>query len=239
MLPDALLTEYASKFFGFGTWDAKIWFIGIEEAGGSREQDILARLAAWKQNRKPDLADAPAFYPASGQNDWHGDNAKPQATWKQLIRILLVARGRRDTDDGILEYQRFQFGSVAGRECLAELLPLPSPGSSAWNYRQWSNVPWLQSRCLYQNHLVLQRALGLQQKLEAHHPKVVIFYSSTWHRIWATISRGVWSQAIKGKLMGWDCGGTSFYVTRHPRAESDEYFRQIGEFLNKKHGKRH
>ncbi len=236
MLSSQLLTEYQDKFFGFGNWQAKIWFIGIEEAGGRKELDVQQRLAAWHQSGKLDLADAPSFYPQSGNDLWHGPEAKLQETWKQLIRLLLVARGRIDSDQAILDYQRSNWGRADGRECLVELLPLPSPSSTAWNYHRWSDLPWLETRLDYQNYMVLNRAHFLQQKIDLHKPPVVVFYASTWHRLWGLIARGVWQQAIPGKLMGLHQTTTSFYVTRHPRAESVEYFREIGRYLRRKHG---
>lgn len=44
MLPGSLLTEYTDRFFGFGTWSTRVWFIGIEEAGGWSEEDVRKRL---------------------------------------------------------------------------------------------------------------------------------------------------------------------------------------------------
>lgn len=236
MLSSNLLTEYAERFVGFGSSEAKIWFIGIEEAGGHSEEQVQSRLDAWIGHNKPEFADAPSFYPASEQREWHGENAQPQATWTKLIRLLLVARGRLVTSEALLEYQQRRWGKTGGREFLAELFPLPTPNTMAWPYRDWSELAWLESRARYQNHWMLSRALLLQQKIEQHHPKVVIFYASTMHRVWAMIARAEWSQAIKGKLMSFDRDGISFYVTRHPRAESDRYFQQIGEFLRGKHG---
>jgi hypothetical protein len=234
MLPETLLKEYADKFYGFGTWKAKIWFIGIEEAGGWSEGDVQSRLDAWRI-QKPDLADAPAFYPACGQHGWHGDHGKPQATWTQLIRMLLVARGIPDTPEEILRYQREKFGKSNGRECLAELFPLPSPSITVWHYNEWSDLPQLQSRTRYQSYFMLVRAARLQQRIKQNRPKVVVFYGSSLHRIWAMVARGEWSQAINGSLMGMGRDGISFYVTRHPRAETDEYFREVGRFLRNRH----
>lgn len=236
MLPDKLLTDYASKFYGFGTWKAKIWFVGIEEAGGDRESEVQARLDAWQKSDSNDLEDAPRFYPASGNSRWHSKDAVLQPTWRQLIRMLLVARGKPATEETILKYQRESFGRAEGHECLAELLPLPSPKSTAWKYHQWSQLPWLKRRDVYQNYVSLGRAYEIQRKVEEYHPRVVVFYSSTWHRLWGLIARGGWGQAIPGKLMGLHRNDTSFYVTRHPRAESDGYFQTIGEFLRQKHG---
>jgi hypothetical protein len=50
------------------------------------------------------------------------------------------------------------------------------------------------------------------------------------------IARAAWEQAIPGKLMGFEGFHATFYVTRHPASESDDYFREIGEFLHRKHG---
>jgi hypothetical protein len=236
MLNPSALNNYIESFFGYGRWQAPVWFVGIEEAGGRTERELEQRLTVWAQRGQKELEDAPTFYLQSGNHQWHGQEAKLQETWKQLIRMLLVARGKPDTDKAILDYQRSHWGCARGRECLADLLPLPSPSSTAWNYCRWSDLPWLQTRIEYQNYVALKRAHFMQQQLEKHKPQVVIFYASTWHRLWGLIARGVWRQAIPGKLMGLDREATSFYVTRHPRAESDEYFREIGLHLRRKHG---
>jgi hypothetical protein len=238
VLPDALVEDYVDKFYGFGTWNAKTWLIGIEEAGGWTEHNIHQRLEVWKQNGSRDLEDAPIFYPASGNPGWHGASASIQFTWNQLIRMLLVGRGKGDSEAGILTYQRDRFGQFGGNECILELLPLPSPSTSDWKYGEWSNLRWLKSRNGYQNYVLLNRALALQKRIEEHKPKVVIFYASTWHRLWGLIARGVWTQAIPGKLMTVEHDDISFYVTRHPRSETDDYFRQIGVFLKRKHGRK-
>jgi hypothetical protein len=77
----------------------------------------------------------------------------------------------------------------------------------------------LQTRDVYQKYVLLGRAYSIQQRLERYRPRVVIFYACTWHRLWGVIARGVWSQAIQGKLMGLERDGMAFYVTCHPRAE--------------------
>src|ERR1041384_1901897 len=94
MLPSPLLAEYSDQVFGFGNWDARIWFIGIEEAGGQDEGSVSRRLAAWVKNGKKPIEDAPQFYPLCGNNRWHATSASPQPTWKQLIRLDLLIRGR-------------------------------------------------------------------------------------------------------------------------------------------------
>src|SRR4051794_35645990 len=106
------LEAYATEFFGFGRWDAPVWFVGIEEAGNPSPEQLQHRVSIWTQRHQPTLADAPEFYPATGHNEWHGDKAVLQKTWKQLIRMLLLAQGKLDTLDGLLSYQRTQLGAA-------------------------------------------------------------------------------------------------------------------------------
>lgn len=246
MLPATALTEYAEKFLGFGNPNAKVWFIGIEEAGGQGEEEVQARLDAWIEHQKPEFADAPSFYPASGQRDWHGNNAQPQATWTQLIRMLLMMAGQDVADDAILDYQRTDWGASAGNTCLAELLPLPSPSTEDWNYGQWSSLPWLESRRAYLARVRAGRENELRRQIRARKPELVVFYGLelpgdvSLLPSWSSIAGGRFSQAFEDReiLLMRETGRTTFYVTRHPAAEQDSYFRQIGEFLRRKHGNR-
>ena len=146
MLNPSILNNYLESFFGYGRWSAPVWFIGIEEAGGKAKLEIEQRLAVWASRGHQELEDEPTFYPASGNNAWHGERAITQATWKQLIRLLLLARGRCDDDNAVLDYQRTQLGLSTGETCLAELLPLPSPSTATWNYGRWFDLPRLRSR---------------------------------------------------------------------------------------------
>ena len=101
-----MIEAYCKQFFGYGRWDAPVWFVGLEEAGAGTPAELHARLTAWDQRGRRELEDAPAFYPACGQAQWHGPNAALQPTWRQLIRILLLARGEPVNDAALLEYQK-------------------------------------------------------------------------------------------------------------------------------------
>lgn len=235
-LPSDLLAAYAHGFYGYGTWAAPVWFIGMEEGGGQTCEEVAARLAAWDIRGRRELEDLPGFHAAYGEARWHGKGARSQRTWRQLIRMLLLGRGEPDLGGAILEHQRTDFGRMTGKTCVSELLPLPSPSIGAWHYADWSDLEWLKTREAYQNFMLLERACRLRDRVEEHRPPVVVFYGSSWHRYWGMIARGGWSQAIQGRLMGLQRNGTAFYVTRHPARESDAYFREIGEFLRRRHG---
>lgn len=243
MLPASFLNNYLTSFFGYGRWTAPIWFVGIEEAGGRTECEVERRLSLWNHRGSKELEDAPVFYPESGNNRWHGDEAELQTTWKQLIRLLLLSRNERDDKATMLAYQREQLGALAGDTCLAELLPLPSPDTKTWNYRDWSDLPHLISRQKYLTAMLRPRTDALQKKCAAIRPKVVIFYgleladSTSLLPHWSRIAGGWFDQAIAEEkiLLSRRNAHTVFFVTRHPASESHDYFSRIGRFLWKEH----
>lgn len=242
-LNSALLTNYVESFYGFGNWEAPIWFVGIEEAGGWRQRDIDRRLQAWARDGRAELEDAPTFYPASGNARWHGTTAALQPTWAQLLRMLLAARAVSTTNGAILDYQRGHLGRRNGETCLAELLPLASPSIKEWHYSNWSKLRWLETRERYYAHLLVARAAGLARRIKEHKPEVVIFYGTTFLNTWSCISGATWAQAIERKLLHYTNGHTNFFVTKHPLDPAlgsgrDSYFQEIGNYFLEKHPKR-
>ncbi len=243
---DAALTDYCNKFLGFGRWEAPIWFIGIEEAGGRSVEDVDNRMRAWDEHGRKPLEDAPRFYPASGNTIWHAANAEIQPTWRQLIRMVLLAQGKGDTENEILSYQRGQLGAADGETCLMELFPLPSPKTEDWKYAEWSTLSWLRSRSHYVQAMRARRENELRRQISEHKPKAVIFYglelpgSLSLLPSWSSIAGGRFDQAIKDEqiLLWRQNEKTLFFVTRHPVAEKDEYFRKIGRFLHNNYGSR-
>jgi hypothetical protein len=197
----------------------------------------------WTARGKKELEDAPTFYPASGNHGWHGERATIQATWKQLIRLLLLARGECDDDKAIVDYQSTQLGSSTGDTCLAELLPLPSPDTTTWNYGRWSDLVRLRSRQFYLANMIGPRADVLKGRCASNQPLVVIFYGlelpdgTSLLPFWSQIACGWFDQAIERKkiLLSRHNKNTLFFVTRHPVSESQDYFGEIGAFLRVKH----
>lgn len=230
-LPCDLLNDYSLQFYGFGTWGAKLWFVGMEEGGGNTRAEVEARLHAWDKLGRKELENAPEFYPLCGVTGWHREKAKLQTTWKQLVRILLLMNGTPDTTTAILDYQRTSLGRTGGETCITELFPLPCPNSRTWLYSQWSTLPWLGTRVSYQKHLAVKRSAAIHRRIAEHKPAIVVFYGSTFLPFWSSIAGATWRQVIPGRLLGGERNGTAFFVTRHPARESDEYFRNIGRLL--------
>jgi hypothetical protein len=217
--------------------------LGSRKRGGGWSPKLKKRLDIWTSRAQKELEDAPTFYPAAGNYAWHGESATSQATWKKLICMLLLARGERDDDKSILNYQRTQLGSVSGDTCLADLLPLPSPDTATWNYNRWSDSPELSSRHAYLAHVLNPRVDALKRRCASCRPLVVIFYGlqladgTKLLPLWSRIAGGWFDQAFEGRkiLLCRRNLHTDFFVTRHPVSEGDAYFREIGCFLRDHH----
>lgn len=105
-------------------------------------------------------------------------------------------------------------------------------------------MPWLQSRRSYLARVRAGRENELRRQIRDHKPKVVIFYGLELPEdisllpSWSSVAGGRFAQAFPDReiLLTRTNEHTSFYVTRHPRAESEEYFHEIGLFLKEKHG---
>src|SRR4051812_9939820 len=99
-----LLEDRVKLFYGYGTYTAKYWFIGMEEGGGNTYKDIQKRMFAWQDRGKHTLEDLAAYHGAIDCTDYfderrlQGQIPRLQSTWNKLIRILLRAE-KRITDD--------------------------------------------------------------------------------------------------------------------------------------------
>ena len=231
------LQEYTKQFFGFGRWDAPIWFVGTEEAGNPTPEQFDHRLSRWVQRGQRQLEDAPVFYPAVGQTDWHGEHAHLEPTWRQLIRMLRIARGQPDTEDALLAHQQTLFGGLAGSVCLTELSAMPAPSHRKWPYATWPNLPdWLHTRDEFMRRILPTRVATLREKIAIHRPRAVVFHFWKPREPAEATAGGEFQPLISEKLLGFQRGGTQYFVTNHPDGgHPDEYFATLGTYFHANH----
>jgi hypothetical protein len=118
---DDRLESYADTFYGYGTYSAKYWFIGIEEGGGGSIPEIERRVSCWLNRGGHELEDLVEYHSAIGVTRWFDPVPKLQPTWRQLIRVLLAAKSGDDRE-AIRRYQASKLGRWTGQTCLIELL---------------------------------------------------------------------------------------------------------------------
>ena len=59
MFDDELLQAYIDTFYGFGKYEGKYWFIGMEEGGGGTFEEIESLFNNISQERDDGASDEP------------------------------------------------------------------------------------------------------------------------------------------------------------------------------------
>lgn len=232
---DELLTEFAHTFYGYGDYNGRYWFIGMEEGGGNTFADVNQRLRIWKERGKHELEDLAAYHAAIGITSYFNEKPTLQRTWAKLIRILLSQEGSEPTTEQIREYQRSALGRSEGDTCLVELLPLPSPSTRQWLYSHHSQIDYLISRDSYQQTLLGFRISHLKQRIDEYKPGAVIFYGFGYRYYWQEVAGVRLTKESDGIYVG-ENGASLFTMLRHPAAKgvTNEYFRQVGTIISMK-----
>ena len=236
MLDDTLVTSFLSGFYGYGSYSADYWFVGIEEGGAGSAEEIVTHLEHWVRRGRRELEDLRDFQVTKGNVDYFTGTPKLQWTWAGLVRIVLGLEGAEASVAEVKAYQANNLGRQQGNTCLLELLPLPSPSTGHWLYADLSSLSFLVDRSTYRKHVVEQRTEHIRGLITSHRPRAVIFYGVSYVPWWQQIA-GV--EFRKGSLDGqaiYTAGdaATSFVIMAHPASYGvrNRYFKEIGELLS-------
>lgn len=195
IIKEYALRHWINNFYGYGSWDARVWFVGYEEGGGEIPEEVAEKIDYFYKVHPElggnSLCDVRDLYqnttiywegPKAGtfNNRFEyrfGPNAIQNGVWKNLISF---AHGYRNQAlPNLLEYQRRSFVSnELKNECLIQLYPLPSPHNHAWYY-SWLDapqLPFLKSRNQYEQHLYPSRIESIVSQIRKHKPEVVLMY---------------------------------------------------------------
>lgn len=192
------LQHFIKHYFGYGTWEAKIWFVGYEEGGGDLPEEVAEKLDffyhEYKETIVPTLCDIRkvyrhvAFRSVGPKADAYtnryeyrfGSQAIQHGVWKNLIAF--VHGYHREPLPDLLAYQKKLFALPENkREALIQLYPLPSPHNHAWYY-SWLDLPdfpFLKSRLLYEQHVFEHRIKAILESILLYKPEVVLMYGMT------------------------------------------------------------
>jgi hypothetical protein len=193
-IDEKALKHWIEHFYGYGSWAARVWFIGYEEHGGETPEEVSEMLGyfgkAYHEATGPTLCDIRELHrhrafrregPKSDLYDNHfqyrfDSNAVLHGTWKNMTAFVHGYRNEKVFD--VYAYQKEQFASQGGNEALIELYPLPSPHKHTWYYN-WLDLPHLQflrSRKLYQDFLYERRMNTILSNVATFSPDVVLMY---------------------------------------------------------------
>jgi hypothetical protein len=189
------LNHWIDNFYGYGSWEARVWFIAYEESGGDLPEDVADKLNYFHSRhssaRTPNLLDIRDVYKNVGYRSEgprsalfsdlfeyrFGVHAVQHGFWKNLIAFTHAYLGERQPD--LLQYQKDSFASPAlKKESWIQLYPLPSTHNHAWYY-SWLDLPdvkFLKSRQAYEEHVYEKRIASILNKISTHKPEVVVMY---------------------------------------------------------------
>jgi len=189
--PEAL-EHWIEKFYGYGLWTAKFWFVGYEEGGGDLPEEVADKMNYFFRkhgnDREPTLCNIRELYkqvrfPYDGPksdiyntlHDYRFESKSVQhGVWKNLIAFVHGYRGKKLPD--LFKYQLNKFATE--NEALIQLYPLPSPHNHAWYY-SWLDMPdfaFLKSRLLYEDHVYQNRIESILKNVIAYKPEIVLMY---------------------------------------------------------------
>lgn len=189
------LQHWIDHFYGYGSWKARIWFVGYEEGGGELPEEVAEKVNYFAHQHAPTKGESlcdirelsrqvavrwegpKAGLFANRYEYRFGTNAVQHGVWKNLIAFVHGYNNQELPD--LLAYQKKTFVSpLAQNEAWIQLYPLPSPHNHAWYY-SWLDFPqlgFLKSRTLYQEHVYQQRIQRILSNINANKPEVVLMY---------------------------------------------------------------
>lgn len=247
MLSTQDLVDYSEGFYGFGNPQGKLWYIGLEEAGGKCKRVVADRLQLWKEKfASRRIVDGYEFHKQLMDCEGHSlkrlfeAESGTQATWNQLIRLQLAWNGSPNPQGAeISQYVAQNWARAASDNCLLELFPLPSPSVAEWSYSEWSDADFLRSREKYYDEFRAQRVEGIRALIQHYRPRAVIFYGRSRLPRWSEIAGFRWRDVAdirSDKPLIHQQDQTCYCVVPHPaaRGTTSESFLQAGRMLRER-----
>jgi hypothetical protein len=233
MIEQSLVAEFINGFYGFGDLKAPLWFVGMEEGGGNSQEECENRILAWEKLGKQKLVDLVAYHKLINIDKYFVEPVILQSTWNKVIRVILSEMALPHETEDVREYQQNYLGRIGESTALLELMPLASRNIKEWHYSSWFENPVLFSREKYQNTITPRRIAEIRDQIDKQHPRVVIFYGSTYEEYWQKIIRSTLTPHSSIEFKYYERTEVLYISMKHPVATgvTNHYFEQIGEWI--------
>ena len=230
------LNDFMRDFAGYGHLPAPLWFVGMEEGGGSNVAELQRRVETWEARGRRPLEDLAEFHHAIGEAKYFREPYPLQPTWASLARILQSWHGAAADVPSLQQVQATSLGSKDGLASLVELLPLPSPSVRSWPYATLADEhPSLVDRKRYVSAHLSARIGMLRGLVREAHPRAVVFYGLGYLKHWSAISDETLSPAqIEAKLCYMGAKRSPYsIVVPHPAARGmpKRFWHAVGAHL--------
>jgi len=151
----------------------------------------------------------------------------------QQARIVLASKGMPSSTLDVKIYQRDVIGREDSETCLLEILPLPSPSTSEWNYGKWTDISYLQTREIYREFCIPWRIKTICSRIENHQPKNIIFCGVSYSKYWQMIAGSDSLFQNQNGFFASKSGGILYLIIKHPAAMgiTNAYFESVGDYI--------
>ena len=194
------------SFIGYGSLKADYWFLGMEEGGGG-DENIRARLN-FKQ-----IEDCKKAHEILGITKYHEGTRVIQRTWRGMCYSMLKLNHQNVTTEMIRDYQSQYLGRANGNTLVCELMPIPKPKISTWNYHDL--IPQYKSRKEYYNAVKPNRIKLIKEPYNQYSPKVIIAYGKSYWNDYKKIFDTVKFETIKNKPFAVGTSGSTRIILTH------------------------
>lgn len=214
MITADLIQRRINNFWGYGSLNAPVWFVGMEEGLNPTidTEELEERLRSADGKTTVDMRKD--MQNLIGHMKWFRANSPIQATWKYPIALYLYLKNnKKPSKEDIRRHQGLVLGDSLKKETSTiELMPLPSQkaSESTWLYGKY-NIEGLRSRKEYLSLYKPRRVQELKHLVEKYSPRTVIFYSVLYISEWSEII-GRKPELISPQMYFAKTNKTSFYV---------------------------
>lgn len=169
-------------FLGYGNPAGRFWFIGIEEAGASGDEDNRKEHEARLQFKE--IEDLPSAEGRLRQALGKPPNmSKLRPTWATMCRFMMRIDGNANWRDreAVRDHQSTRLGLVGDESFLTEVLPLRKAQDDKWDGTWWPFNRWKDWQD-YCDSVRPARFERLRQLLDQHRPDFVFWYGNWFWR---------------------------------------------------------
>jgi hypothetical protein len=184
MITTELVHRRIANFWGYGSFEAPAWFVGMEEGLGP-ETELEERFRASDGKATIDIRRDMARVPHHIR--WFRPPTPPiQQTWKYPLALyLFLSNGRSPTSEEIRAYQLDVLGDIDRKNsCVIELMPLPARSTTD---DDWLYSPFVGSRQQYLERYKPERVRQLRTLIKTYCPRLVIFHSLKYLPDWTGV----------------------------------------------------
>lgn len=230
-----LLETFAIGFYGFGRYDAPLWFIGpdcqyLQPKPGSTP-DLLLEL--WHRRGQRELEDLAELSLRAGATRYFGDQPFLHRTLGRLARTAISFAGNEITDETVRRYQASRLGRFNGRSALLALHAVRPARQSRRVHRLQSPKRLSAIESIVEK--TTDRRVGhIVHHIARHSPTTVIFFDLTHRSVWESVAgTSMAPSGISGCFVA-RSEGVTYIMMRHPESvgTTNYYFEAVGRFAS-------